>query len=447
MMVRQMSDKEILKAQLMAQLEAGSLRQKEVAARLGLSVRQVRRLMRAYQERGTAGLVSRRRGQPSNRRIKSDVLSQALALIGAHYADFGPTLAAEKLRERHALALAVETVRTHMIAAGYWKPRRGAMVRAHPLRERRPRRGELIQIDGSPHDWFEGRAKACCLLVFIDDATGELMECQFVASETTLGYLAALQRYIPRHGIPAALYSDRHSIFRVNAKEAASEAQTQFGRALATLGIEAIQANSPQAKGRVERAHQTLQDRLVKEMRLQGISDPQHANAWLPIYMAEHNRRFAVAAAQANDAHVRYLGTHKDLERILSVHTPRRLSKNLSCQVDGRLLQIQTEGAGLGLRGAQVTVHRHTDGRTEIIWRGRNLAFAETDQPVRQAPPVAGKEVNAKVQWALDKRKGVPQAADHPWKKWRPQPDPAPPPAVALLDHRKRGAACKVVGS
>ena len=166
-----------------------------------------------------------------------------------------------------------------MIAAGYWKLRRGQTIRAHPMRARRSRRGELIQIDGSPHDWFEGRSTACCLLVFIDDATSELMEMQFVESETTLNYMAVLERYIHHHGLPMALYSDKHSIFRINAESVDSEAQTQFSRAIEALGIEGIQAHSPQAKGRVERANQTLQDRLIKEMRLQGIDTPEQAIA------------------------------------------------------------------------------------------------------------------------------------------------------------------------
>jgi len=155
-----------------------------------------------------------------------------------------------------------------MIAAGHWKPRRGKAIHAHPMRERRSRPGELIQIDGSPDDWFEGRSAKCCLLVFIDDATGELMELQFVDTETTLGYMAALQRHVLRHGLPAALYSDRHSIFRLTLPNAPADATTQFQRALRELGIEGIQA-----KGRVERANQTLQNRLVKEMRLASLNE------------------------------------------------------------------------------------------------------------------------------------------------------------------------------
>lgn len=266
-MVRQMSDKELLRSQLMAQMVEGKLSQRGAAERLGVTVRQVKRLKRGYVDGGVAALVSKRRGQPSNRRTSDEVVARAMALVGARYADFGPTLAAEKLRELHGLTLSVKTVRQQMIGHGYWKPRRGAAVRAHPMRRRRGRRVELIQIDGSPHDWFEGRSPRCCLLVFIDDATSELTHLQFVDTATTLGYMTELQRHIKVHGLPVALYSDRHSIFRINKKEPVADTQTQFARALKELGIDGIQAYSPQAKGRVERANQTLQDRLVRRAR------------------------------------------------------------------------------------------------------------------------------------------------------------------------------------
>lgn len=433
-MVRQMSDREILRGQLMAQLVEGKLDQRSVAERLSISVRQVKRLKRSYAEVGIAGLISKKRGQPSNHRMREGVLSKAMALIGVHYADFGPTLAAEKLSEQHAITLSVETVRKNMIAAGYWKPRRGQTIRAHPMRDRRSRRGELIQIDGSPHDWFEGRAPHCCLLVFIDDATSELMELQFVDTETTLGYMAALERHIRRHGLPAALYSDRHSIFRINAADAPSESQTQFARALVGLGIEGIQANSPQAKGRVERANQTLQDRLVKEMRLLGLNNQASANAWLPAFMTDFNRRFAVVPAASEEAHVAYLGNGDDLQRILSIHVERRLSKNLSCQYGGELLQVQTQSQGLSLRGAKVVVHCHHDQRMELLWQGRALAFERAIKPNKQTAPVDGKAVNARVEWALEKRGRTIPPGTHPWKINAPRLLDKTPPITALFE-------------
>lgn len=413
-----MTAKDVLRSQVMAQVVEGKLDQASAAARLGISVRQVKRLKRRLQDEGAEGLLSKKRGRPSNRRTPPDVLAKAIALIGAHYADFGPTLACEKLDELHEIKLSVETVRQAMLRAGLWKARRGAGIRTHAMRERRARRGELIQIDGSPHDWFEGRAPRCSLLVFIDDATSELLALRFVDAETTFGYMGLLEQYILEHGLPAAIYSDRHSIFQVNRgdRQDASHAQTQFARALEQLGIEGIQANSPQAKGRVERANQTLQDRLVKEMRLQGISSQEAANAWLPQFMRALNRRFAVMPSLPTDAHVPYTGTHAALRRILSVHTPRRLSSNLSCQLEGLLYQIQPADRGLALRGADVTIVTHPASATEVLWQGRVLPHTLSSKAVRQQVAVDGKDVNSKVDRALSRRT-PPQPIGHPWKK------------------------------
>lgn len=414
----EMTTKDVLRSQVMAQVVEGKLDQASAASRLGISVRQVKRLKRRLQDEGTRGLLSKKRGLPSNRRTAPDVIAKAVALIGQHYADFGPTLACEKLQELHEIKLSVETVRQAMLGAGLWKARRGAGIRTHAIRERRARRGELIQIDGSPHDWFEGRAPRCCLLVFIDDATSELTALRFVDTETTLGYMGLLEQYVQEHGLPAALYSDRHSIFQVNRgdRQDVSHTQTQFARALEQLGIEGIQANSPQAKGRVERANQTLQDRLVKEMRLQGISSQEQANAWLPQFIRALNRRFAVTPSLPGDAHVPYAGTAAALRRILSIHTPRRLSSNLSCQLDSLLYQVQPADRGLALRGADVTIVTHPASPTEVLWQGRVLPHTLSSKAVKQHEAVDGKEVNNKVDRALSRRT-PPQPVGHPWKK------------------------------
>lgn len=436
-----MTAKDVLRSQVMAQVLEGKLDQASAAGRLGVSVRQVKRLKRRMLDEGTEGLLSRKRGKPSNRRTPADVLEKAMSLIGAHYADFGPTLACEKLEEIHEIKLSVETVRQAMLRAGLWKARRGAGARTHAMRERRARRGELIQIDGSPHDWFEGRAPRCCLLVFIDDATSELMALRFVDAETTLGYMGLLEEHVLAHGLPAAIYSDRHSIFQVNRgdNKDVSHTQTQFARALEQLGIEGIQANSPQAKGRVERANQTLQDRLVKEMRLQGISGQEAANAWLPQFIRAFNRRFAVKPAAPDDAHVPYAGTQAALRRILSVHTKRRLSSNLSCQLDGLLYQVQAAGQGLSLRGADVDIVTHPDSATEMLWQGRLLCHTCSSKPVKQREAVDGKDVNAKVEQALARRT-PPQPIGHPWKK-RMATQPGATPVRAEFAHSKANLA------
>ncbi|STI46588.1 putative integrase/transposase [Escherichia coli] len=246
--------------------------QEQAAARIGISIRQVKRLVQRYRNEGPSGLVSHRRGKRPNNSFSTEFRATVISLLKGRYADFGPTFACEKLREIHGLSLSVETLRKWMIEEGLWRERRRKIARIYQRRMRRPSYGELIQIDGSPHDWFENRGPRCTLIVFIDDATSALMALRFVPAETTRAYMETLRGYLNDHGVPLALYSDRHSIFRVNNPEREGEL-TQFTRAIKTLGIEPIHANSPQAKGRVERANQTLQDRLVKEMRLQNISD------------------------------------------------------------------------------------------------------------------------------------------------------------------------------
>lgn len=412
-----MSQKEANRGQVLSLLEEGKIGRDEAVKRMGVTARQARRIIKRYRVEGLSGLISKKRGRASNRRLDEVAKATAIELIGSHYRDFGPTLANEKLAELHGIQLSVESTRQLMIRAGYWRTQKGGAVCAHPMRERRARFGELIQIDGSPHDWFEGRGEYCTLLVFIDDATGRLTQLRFTPAETTLGYMRVLHDHILAHGVPAALYSDKHSIFRINAKEADGEAETQFSRAARELGIECIHARSPQAKGRVERANQTLQDRLVKEMRLAGINGMDSANAWLPGYVADYNRRFAVVPKDASDAHLAYPGTREALLRTLSVQVTKTLSKNLSCQHENQLLQIVTTGTGLGLRGAKVTIHEHFNGRKELLWKKRGLTYSVMDKPLRQAAVADSKAVNTRVDKAMARRNtGHKPAPDHPWR-------------------------------
>jgi len=267
------------RACVVRQVASGQFSQGVAAERLGIGLRQMRRLMRQWRASGDAGLVSRQRGHRSNRGLPSDFHSVPEEHLRGQYQGFGATLAAEKLAERDGIKVSAATVRRAQIRFGLWRPKSRRQKRLHQLRERRARFGELIQIDGSPHAWFEGRGPRCTLIVFIDDATNCLTALNFAPSETTRAYLEALRGHVLEYGRPLAFYSDRHGIFRVNAKDAKSgtarpslaEWRTGWG-----LGREAnrgpIHALTPQAKGRVERANQTLQDRLVKEMRLQNIS-------------------------------------------------------------------------------------------------------------------------------------------------------------------------------
>ena len=389
------------RAQVLDMLEARNINQKEAAGKLQISERQVRRLVIAYRDNKVSGLISKKLGRASNRRINATIIANAVELIGTKYRDFGPTFASEKLADAHQIHLSAETTRQAMIKAGYWLPKKGTTARPHPMRARRARFGELIQIDGSPHDWFEGRSAVCTLIVFIDDATSRITTMRFAPTETTLGYMHALHDHISLHGVPAALYSDKHSIFRVNAKELRAAAETQFTRAAGQLNITCIHANSPQAKGRVERANQTLQDRMIKEMRLCGINDIASANAWLPSYISKHNAKFAVSPTDAVDAHTAYQQPLESLQHILSVQVTRTISKNLSCQVENQLLQITTTGSGLGLRGAKITVHTHFNGRLELRWKRKSLKFTMIKKRTKQQQAVDSKDVNRRVDEAI----------------------------------------------
>ena len=287
--VVQMSSKEADRYAVIQQVIQRTMGQSDAALWLNISVRQVKGLTRAIRQDGAQGAVSKRWGVPSNRRTAQAVRDQFVGLVRANYSDFGPTLACEYLASQHGYSGSAETVRGWMIEAGLWKAKRSRVRRIHSPRERRSRLGELVQLDGSPHAWFEQRAPKCCLIAFIDDATGDLMQACFYPVESTRAYLHSLQCYVSAHGRPLALYSDRHSIFTKHDPE--DPTPTQFERAVGELHIESILAYSPQAKGRVERAFQTLQDRLVKALRLARISTIEAANAWLPQYLAQHNAR------------------------------------------------------------------------------------------------------------------------------------------------------------
>ncbi len=416
-----LSHRELDRVGVIESVVAGRLRQREAAARLGISTRQVKRLVRGFRGGGGAALASRRRGRPSNNRLAEAVRTEALALVRSCYADFGPTLAHEKLTGTHGLTLSVESLRQWMIAEQLWRAKRRRRRAVFQLRERRPRCGELIQIDGSPHDWFEGRAERCTLIVFIDDASGAILHAHFTPAETIAAYMHALRTHIERHGRPVALYSDRHSIFRLTQKECASGATlTQFGRALQSLDIEAIHAHTPQAKGRVERANQTLQDRLCKELRLAGISERASANDFLKTFLADYNRGFAVAPKSSEDAHRLLHHSAEELARILCLHTPRRLSTSLSIQYRNTLYQVQSRGGGgYHLRGAQITVCEHLDATITLLHQGKALAYTTYARGERPAPIEDDKTLNQRVEHTLAKQ--APTAANkpkpnHPWR-------------------------------
>jgi hypothetical protein len=414
-----MSQRELSRLEVLQLVSQRRLTQRAAALRLSLSTRQLRRLCKAYQQLGAAALVSKRRGRPSNHRLKEATRSQALDLIRSRYQDFGPTLAHEKLTEEHGLQLSVETVRQLMIAEGLWHARPLKPSRLRLMRERRAAFGELVQIDGSPHDWFEGRAPACTLLVFVDDATSRLMQLLFVEAETTFNYFAAVRSYLLAHGKPLAFYSDKLGVFRVNIREAQTgTGLTQFGRALQELDIELIYAHSPQAKGRVERANQTLQDRLVKELRLRSISTLEEANALLPDYIEDYNRRFAITPRAAINAH-RPLDPAFDLDRILCLVETRTLSQHLTFSYKRTLYQIKTKRPAYTLRHARVEVREQADGTLRVEHKGHLLAHRVITQESAPQMATPTKQLNDRVTKLLTKQRSSRPAPSptHPWKR------------------------------
>ena len=366
-----MNVKEAGRLAVVRQVLDGQIRQAQAAQKLGLSVRQLKRLCRQVREQGDTGLICKRRGQRSNRKIDDAVRQEVLELVRQSYSDFGPELAREHLAAQHGFPHSTETLRGWMIQAGLWRAKKRREARVHSPRERRACLGELVQIDGSHHDWFEARAPKCCLIAFIDDATARVLGARFEATETTQGYLSVLERYVVEHGAPLALYSDRHSIFTKHDDE--DPKPTQFERALLQLDIESICARSPQAKGRVERLFQTLQDRMCKAMRLAGISSMEQANAWLADYLGKHNARFAVPARQAVDMHRRWQGSAHDLACICALHHQRQLSAQGSCRFEGAILQIHANQPRAPKASATVDIVQFADGRLQLSWRGQML--------------------------------------------------------------------------
>lgn len=412
-----LSHEELDRLQIMTRVAGRRLSQRRAAELLGLTERQVRRLYRAFKAHGAAGLVSAKRGKPSNRRLPQEIRGRALELIRARYGDFGPTLAHEKLTEQHGLELSVETLRGWMIGDGIRLPRARRMRRSYPPRERRACRGELVQIDGCDHAWLEDRGPSCTLLVYVDDATGSLMELRFAESESTFDYFAATRSYLVQHGKPVAFYSDRLSVFHVSKRDQAAGGKglSQFGRAMTEMNIEIICANSPQAKGRVERSNLTLQDRVVKELRLRGISDVVAGQAYLPEFRDDYNRRFARQPRNAHDAH-RPLQEHERPDGIFTSQDDRRVSDNLPLNYKRVLFVIDDTEQNRRLRRDRVSVHEHADGTITIHHAGRLLGHHAHPRDQARITPgaiVGNKRLADTLEWiAAQQRQAI-------WTDWR----------------------------
>lgn len=372
-----MTEKDLSLHNLILKVRDRGIKQVNAAELLGVSDRHFRRLLKSFREKGPEGLLSKRRGKPSNSRIKDSLREEIVNKLKTTYSECGPTFVWEKLIKVEGIKVSLETVRKIMMKEGLWESRKRKRLKVHQQRNRREHEGELIQIDGSPHAWFEDRAPQCCLLGFIDDATSKIKHLKFVEVENTVGYFITLREYMEKHGKPQGFYSDRFSVFRVNNDKEGyrKSGLTEVGRALKELGVELICANSPQAKGRIERLFQTLQDRLIKEMRLKGISSQEEGNKYLEEYIKEHNNFFTVAAARSEDVHRPVTG--EELDKAFCYKTERKLTKNLEISYSGRILQIQVKEFGYALRGAKVTVEEKLEGQINITYQGKELEYKE----------------------------------------------------------------------
>ena len=385
-----MGTKELLRAKEMAKVKAGEASLSQVAARLKVSQRQAKRIWARYKEAGDAGLLHGNLGRPSNRRIGGEIRRAALEAYREEYEDFGPTLASEKLLQRQDIRVDHETLRRWLLGEGMWKRQR----RSSAYRSRRRRRfGELVQFDGSHHEWFEGRGEACCLMNMVDDATGSTLAIMG-EQETTEAAMRILWAWIERYGIPQSLYCDRKNAFVLDRDPTIKEQLagivpvSPFQFACERLGIEVIVAHSPQAKGRVERNHGVYQDRFVKELRLARISSIPEANQFLQnTYLPAINSRFAKEAAQPENAHVPLLNKI-DLRDVFCFQEQRVVSRDWVVQFERHLYQIPSDIRGRPAPGQKVIVRKWLDASVHWYWKNRAL-------PVRELKSPPGKEVSA----------------------------------------------------
>lgn len=412
-----MSARELTRVEVLSRVKAGTLSLRSAATLLTVSYRQAKRLAGRYRAEGAKGLKHRSAGSPSNHARPTAERECALALVREKYSGpvdvrFGPTLAAEHLAGEDGVTVHHDTLRRWMLAAGLWSR---ARTRA-PHRQRRERKahfGELVQLDGSFHMWYEARAPRGCLMNLVDDATGRTLA-RLGDEETIWAAVDVLRRWIEAYGVPLALYTDWKNVYvRVpNAEEQATGAVplTQFGRMCASLGIQIIAASSPQAKGRVERNHGTHQDRLVKKLRRLGIADAAAANGFLEhTYLPEHNRRFAVAPASAEDFH-RRVPSRTMLDRVFQIEEQRVLSNDWVVRYDTRYLQVARQSGHVPARST-IQVREARDGAIELRYRGRLMQWTEIAAPVQPAPPAVRPRLSS-----APHRPARP-SADHPWRR------------------------------
>lgn len=402
-----MTPKELKRLHVIQRILEKKLKQVEAAEIIGLSSRQVRRITKRVKQEGDRGIIHKLRGIISHRAIPQKTKNKALGLCKGKYEGFNPTFAAEKLFEIDKIRISRETLRGWFKGEGIpYKRRKGRPHRS--WRERKHHFGEMIQIDGSHHDWLEGRGPECVLMGYIDDATNNVFA-RFYNYEGTLPAMDSFMRYIKKYGLPFSIYVDKHTTYKSTAKPRLEDElnntnpQSHFGKAVSQLGVNVIYAHSCQAKGRVERLFETFQDRLIKEMRLQNISTTESANKFLQRYLPIFNRRFGVVAVAKEDFH-RMLSDRIDLDKILCIKTEHLLRNDFTVAHDNKLYQVLDSA-----NTKKVTVEEKANGKMFITYRDRQLKYKEiTQRPVKKEKP------------ALPKLKHhyVPPA-DHPWRKFK----------------------------
>lgn len=406
--------KELSRYEVLKKLINKEINGTEAASQIGVSTRHTRRLKKLVITYGAAGLAHKNRGRKSNRAILEKTKSKTIEHIKKKYSDFGPTLTKEKLEELHGIHISVETIRHIMIKEGIWSPKqRKSNKEYRTWRQRKEHYGDMEQFDGSYHKWFEKRAPECCLLAAIDDARGTITHAMFTDNESVHSVFGFWKEYVREKGKPISIYLDKYSTYKINHKSAVdnSELITQFERAMRQLDIKPITAHSPEAKGRIERLFKTLQDRLIKEMRLYGISDIETANVFLKNeYIPWFNKKFGVAPASNIDIHRTLCAEEqKKLDEIFSVHSMRNINRDFTVRFKNKWFQLLEIQPTLVLRTDKVRVEEHLDGTIRLMLNGKYLDYVVL--------PERPKRVNMKPK-ALTKTKSswIPPI-NHPWRK------------------------------
>jgi len=415
----EMSKKERQRLEVLSRVKRGELSLGKAAALLHLSYRHAKRVFGRYREKGDKGLVHALRGRASNHRLEASKRESVLSSYREKYGDFGPTLAAEYLA-KEGLSVSAETLRRWLVSAGLWEVSRKRSAH-RSWRARKEHCGEMVQMDGSHHDWFEDRRPGAVLMVMIDDATNRTYA-RFFEAETTVAAFKILKRYVCIYGLPRSLYVDKDSIYRpgrdrtVEEELAGEPAQTQFGRAMKDLGVKLICAHSPQAKGRVERRNGVFQDRLVKAMRLEGISTLEAANCYLEdSFLPELNARFTVTAKGHCDLH-RRVPRGVDLDKVLAFQEERVVQNDCTVRWRNRWFQLTAQNGRWALAGKRLLVREQLDGTIQLVYRGRELASRELpERPERSQ----GKTASESPQRRGASGTGSKPAPDHPWRRFR----------------------------